>query len=241
MAAATLGSSNVYNLPASSWTPNVTPASGDLLVVFVLLLNMGLGSDDVTVTAGTNGISTFAPFPDINGSGCFGADPDDWRHYGFVAEQLSTGSSLMTLTVDRAGLDSASGAIVHIIRISGMSKAGTAAVRQSGINFGANGTTPTITFSSAALTTNLMIGSVTEGDTTKTTPPTNFTELSDVVTSGVSGGDMGMATSTRDSGHTSDTITWGATANAWRVTALELDTSVDTNPIAICWFLAATL
>jgi hypothetical protein len=141
----------------------------------------------------------------------------------FVRDSLAPASS-MTVTAQNAV--AGTGMNMDIARVSGMTRAGSSAVRQSGKveNTGA-GTTPSVTFAGACLTGNPTIVAISNASNPAAiTPPVSWTELSDL---GHATPTRGQEYANRDSGFTGTTITWGALSpTAWGTLGIELDTSV---------------
>lgn len=196
-----------------------TPATSDLLVVFVMNQGSTTGG---SMTAAANGVSTFhlAATALANGSAA--------RIPVFVANQLTTGTASMTVTFDCAA-DASTGTIILVARVAGMSRTGSSAVRQSAQFDNIASGTPQLIFAAACLTGNPVLGCVGNSTNPATiTPPTSFTEAADT----------GFATPTtgaeyvfRDSGHTSSVVTWGsAIGSQGGAVGLELDASAPTNP-----------
>ena len=201
----------------SSGTSNrslaVTPAIGDLLVVFVSL------------SANTNATPT-----------CSDGEPGGtytrilqalWNASAnnmacFVRDALSVSTNARTVTV--ASGSNTAGEIV-IVRVTGMAKVGAAAVRSSGSQANqASGSTPAPVLSQSALTGNVTIAAVGGGDTT-TDIATNWTERQDASQSSPT---TCLAVMTRDTGFTGTTITYNSTEGAvYASMAIELDGSID--------------
>jgi len=200
---------------ASSYASgSFTPVAGDLIIIICDVT----GSSGITATASANGI-TF-----INvGTWLQGTSANQGAI--LVANKLIGGSpSSMTVTINLSG-GNATGADIGVLRVSGMSNTGARAVRQfaNNDNLG-NGTTPNIVFANACLTSNVVIVGISNVlNPAAITPPTNFTERGD---GGYSTPTHGFEWATRDSGHTSKTVTWGAAAGTVHGEGgIELDTS----------------
>ena len=132
----------------------------------------------------------------------------------------------MTVTFDSTG-DDATGTIITVWRVAGMSRTGQSASKQTKtfVN-GTAGGTPSVTFSTDCDTNNPTIGLVgNAANPAGLTPPNAWTEPA--------GADLGYSNPTRgaegvfrNSGFTGTTINWGSTsATAWHVAVVELDTS----------------
>lgn len=134
--------------------------------------------------------------------------------YLFVANGLATSTSSRTVTFDCTG-DAATGAIITVYVITGMTRTGSGAVRQSAIqNSQTLGTTPAPAFSGAALTGNPVLGAVANA-----TNPAALSVPAGSAPTWTEGSDSGYATPTTGqetiwaaSGFTGTTITWGSTS-----------------------------
>lgn len=213
--AATNNTSNVTSYVSNSFTP----AQGDLLVAFVVASGTVATG---TMTASANGITFTKVTSAVKNTS---AD----TCYCFIANQLvGDAPASMTVTFNCTG-DAATGAIISVARVSGMIVAGLTAVRQSAkIDNVAGGTAPTTTFAANALTTNPCLQGVATTVATGSTPPTNFTERTDVTYATPT---TGGGYSSRDSGHTTTTITLGSTSNgACCAVAVELDATTQKYP-----------
>jgi hypothetical protein len=105
-------------------TPNTsgafTPAVGDLLVAFIVA--SATAQATATLTSSLGGGFTFTQFSKAeNGANSV---------YAFVSDQLVSSATSQTVTFDTAA-DGATGTIIFVYRVSGMSRVGTSAVRQS--------------------------------------------------------------------------------------------------------------
>lgn len=194
-------------------SPSFTPAAGDLLVV--LIVASGTQTNG-TVTASANGIT----FTFVNKSI---QNTSTNECLVFVADQLVPASpAAMTVTFN-CPADAGTGAVVMCARVSGMSLAGTAAIRQSTKQDNqTGGTTPAPVFPASALTGNptlVVLGAI---STTGTTQPAGWTEQVDTTYATPT---IGAGYVSRDSGFTGTTITWGSTATAFGDVAIELDAS----------------
>jgi hypothetical protein len=196
-------------------TVTVTTAiSGDLLVVVVGL--SGNSSSTVTLSDDhADGLGTYHRVGNAlwNGSANNGVV--------FVRDAL-LGSTDTSFVITCTSGSNTAGEIVWAA-FAGMTRAGSAAVRSSGsqANQGA-ATTPAPALNQSALTGNPTLAAVISGDTT-TTQPTGWTERQDVSQSTPT---TAVQVSTRDSGFTGTTITFGASCStvfaSW---AIELDSS----------------
>lgn len=152
------------------------------------------------------------------------------REYLYVANAKAAASS-MTFTATTEVDTFATGANVVVARLSGMSRTGSAAVRQSQTveNHAADvaPATPTISFAAACLTGNPTLGCVCSGTNPPgLTEPTSWTEQADA---GHGAPNNGIEYVTRDSGFTGTDLTWlSSSANAYAIIAVEFDTSAAT-------------
>lgn len=220
MAAVTHGQVLASTSNASSYTTaSFTPAAGDLLVVFVA---KSASLVDGTVTDSLGG--TYTLYATANK-----ASGNDECHV-FIANQLTNGSA-RTITYDCAG-DAATGCFIFVARVSGMTRIGVSAGRQSAaVNTGGAGTTPAPTFGVACLTGNPTLGLIfNETSPAGMTPPTGWTEP--VADQGIAQPTSGAEYVARNSGFTGTTVTWGSTsASAFAALVLELDsTTAPTGP-----------
>ncbi len=203
----TASTSNVSTYASGSFTP----AANDLLYACVISSGNTAGSLTDSQSLGFTQITTALK----NSS----AD----TIYVFVANALAANSS-MTVTFNTSG-GNATGAIVMVARISGMTRKGSSAVKQSKVssNQAASGT-PATTFTGSALTGNPTLSCVGNGTNTGgVTVTSSWTRQSDT---GYNTPSTGADYETRDSGFTGTTITWGGTsASAFGVVAVEMDTS----------------
>jgi hypothetical protein len=195
-----------------------TPALNDLLVVLVATSGSVEPTAAGSVSDDRGGTYYKAGFANRSGTASV---------YIFVRNQLvaSAVGHILTFT---CGGDAATGCCILVYRVSGMTRAGSIAVKQIATqsNLGAGGT-PTVTFGSACLTSNPVIGTVGSSVNPVTvTPPSGFTEPA--------GFDTGTTTPTQsiegchiNSGFTSTTVTWGSTsAGSSGSVAVELDTTL---------------
>lgn len=190
---------------------SVTPAIGELLVVFCCVGN----NSNTAPTCSDDQGGTYAL---IGSPGQFTAT-NTFTHSAFVRNQPVEAAVAHSITVASGANDAG---VVGVIRVSGMSRFGSSAVRQSSTANGANGVAPAMTFSSSALTGNVTIVSVGSTDTT-TTPNASWTER---IEANQLTPTTALEVATRDSGFTGTTVTAGATqTGAWSCIGVELDCS----------------
>lgn len=191
----------------------ITPAVGDLLVAAVF------------VSTNTNDTPTMS---DNNASGGTWTrilvgnvviSTVNHRLAFFVRDNLMANTTSTTVT---AATGSNTSGVIHVVAISGMNRAGLDAVRSQGQQNNMAAGTPAPVLNQAALTGNVTIAGVGSADTT-TTPPTGWTERGDT---NFATPTVALQTSTRDSGFTGTTITFGAAqSTTFASYAVELDTT----------------
>lgn len=207
--------------------PNITPDAGDLLVVAAL--HSGY-TGAVTVSDDQAG-GTYSEVTIAGGSPMVkNASADSARL--FVRDALVTaGATLHTVTIHPTGTTTGGGGRTY--EFSGMTRTGTAAIRQTAKQDNqASGGTPAPAFASAALTGNMTGAIIHNGTNPATvTPPTGWTEDHD---SGYSTPTSGFEAAFRDSGFTGTTVTWGSTSgSAFGSLIWEMDTSAASTPSLI--------
>lgn len=212
MAAVVLGISttSTANNQTSYACGSFTPVVGDLLVVFVVLSAAVATDGSVSVASASPEALSFTRIE----SALKAASAD--KAFWFVGNQLVGTAGARILTFDCGDDDTATGCIITVLRVSGMTNVGTAAVRQSGKQENtAAGNTPTAVFAGNALTTNPLVGMVANGSNPAAiSPPDNpllFAELSD---NGYATPATGMETCSLDSGFTQAGFGWGGTSGS---------------------------
>jgi hypothetical protein len=144
-----------------------------------------------------------------------------------VRTALTTSDALHTIT-HAPGTTTGGGLMVFIV--GGTSLTGSSAIRQSAkVENQAGGTVPTPVFSSAALTTNAVLGAVfnaTNGSVV--VQRTGYTELSD---SGYATPNTGQETMVLNSGETATSIAWGGNSgSAYCAAVIEIDATLTLTP-----------
>ena len=189
-----------------------TPTLGDLLVVFV----DALGTNAATPTlSGSTGL-TFALITSRlhNGIGV----PD--RVYMFVANATAAASS-QTVTFDCTG-DAATGAIIHVLAVSGLTRTGSSAVLQSRTQAG-SGSPATVIFNVATDTANPTVACLADDGSTVPAVPSGWTRGGN---NSISSPTAASAADYKASGFAATDVTWGAgSLNDWGAIIAELDTS----------------
>lgn len=211
--------------PDAGNTPNTSgafsPAVGDLLVVFVTkeasALSSPMASADLTSSVAPTGFTL------IRNEG----HQSSAAHVGvFVANALCVDTTSRTVTIAN-GSDAGAGTNIAVYSVSGLTRVGANAVRQSSGQTDQAAGTPAPVFGAAALTANPVLGCIYNAtNPAGLTPPSGWTESAGADTGYTTGQVSGIETCFRNSGETGTTITWGsASASAFASIILELDTS----------------
>lgn len=216
-AVSTADSNNVTSYAAGSFTP----ALSDLLVIIVATSASIEPTAAGAYTDDRGGTYHKANFSLRSGNGS--------SNYIFVRNQLVASAVAHIGTFTCTG-DAATGAVTFAYRVSGMTRAGSSAVRQTAIqsNQAAAGT-PAPAFAIAALTGNPCIGMVgSAANPTAVTPPSGWTEsVTPLFDTGYATPSAGAQACHINSGFTGTTVTWGSTSGgAFGDIIIELDTSL---------------
>jgi hypothetical protein len=203
---------------SSLTTGSFTPGAGDLLLASAVVTGQAGG--------GTFSDSQGLGWTQVN-SALKNASAD--TIVLAVANRFAAGSA-MTVTFTPAGAPTCSGQAISVVRIIGMSRAGSAAIRQSGVqNNGAAGTGPIVTWGKTSLPRNLCYAVVGSG----TSPPSMTAPSGWFVNNNTGYGTpaTGLEDFHIDSGFTAPMVSWGSTsASPFGAIAVELDTSAPTLP-----------
>lgn len=208
----TASTSNVATYASGSFTP----AANDLLIAFVTVS----GNTDA------NGYITDSQNLgwDLITTALFASSAN--KIYAFVAKKLAAATS-MTVTYNISS-GTATGCVIQVARVSGITMTGIAAIRQSTtVANQASGSAPAPAFSSNCLTGNPTLTVV--GDSTNPpglTAPTSWTSQSNT---GYATPTTGAQYASRNSGFTSTTITWGSSAGS-AFGAIAIEVNVDAPP-----------
>lgn len=209
------GSQSTNTNNQSSYTStSATPTGNALLLVFAMIT----ASDDPApaCTGSANGM-TFT----LVASQAKPTNVGD-KVYCFVSDQLTPASPVaMTATVSLPS-DPATGGVVSIEQVTGMTLTGLSAIRQFDVSNGGAGTTPDVVFPSAVDTNNPTVIGHIDTSGTGTTPPTGWTEAYDVTFINPT---TGASVVYRDSGFSGTTVTWGSTSTQHAQVGVELDAS----------------
>lgn len=215
-AGAAVGVTHLDTTADTGNTPNTgtafTPASGSLQ--FVCVNGAATVESPGTITNSAGLTYTLVTSLDVSSGTA--------TLYMFVANTTSTASS-QTVTFDP--VDQSTGTVISVFEITGITRTGTSAVKQSKTRGAAVGTdaTPDVTFDASALTGNPTIGClVNTTNPAAVTEPTNWTEASDT---GHASPTIGYEDVFRVSGFTGTNIAWGTSASNWGAIIVEVDAS----------------
>src|SRR6478672_579168 len=214
MATVALLGTPTFNTTAGNKTVTATPTVGDLIVVIV-------AATGATTTVADNGTGGTYTQVDSTRTGF----STSGNLQVFIRDNLVSSA---VSTIYTATQTSSTGGGLVVLRVTGMSKVGSAAVRSSGgQSTGTAATTPAPVLSLTPQGGNPIITAVANGTNSTTTvvQRTGYTEAFD---NGYTTPATGLEVSYRSSGETSATITYGGTtASAFASVAIELDTSLD--------------
>lgn len=201
---------NTINTTSGAKTVTATPAVGDLILIFVVVAGDNTWSAPTDNQSGTYTLINTLLTNNTN----YGA----W----YVRDALIPAATSTIFTLSNPGSDTGGG--LAVVKVTGMAKAGSSAVRQSKIGGqgGTTGTPATGNWTSAKLTTNPVVGAVINAtNPAGLTPTTSYSELLDT---GFSTPSFGVEIQKIDSGDTTNTMTWGsASGSDWVCMGVELD------------------
>lgn len=216
MAACTFAVGTADTGTAPNTSGNFSPASGDLLVVFV---GASASVDPTPALSSSIGGFTFTLVATQTQSA------GTHSLWCFISDALVSNTAAQNVTITLA-TDNSTGTNILVYRVSGMSKTGVTALKQSAGNNGVSANAPNITFGANCDTNNPTLGAVTNlSNPAGITANASWTEPAggDI---GYTNPDFGTAVCHRDSGFASTGVTWGATsATAWGALMVELDSS----------------
>jgi hypothetical protein len=205
-----------WNTTAGNKTVTATPAVDDLIVVVHGM--SGWASGDTSVITDNQGgtYTQIGANPLSTGGGTSGAL---WIS---IRTALISSASSTIFTATNTG-DTGGG--LTVLKVTGMSRVGSSAVRQSIGQSSQTENPPVIAFGSATLTENPIILAVFgEDNPAGVTPPTDFTERTDT---GWSSPTSGIEVCSIDSGKTSSSYSWsGGALTDHNEVGVELDTSL---------------
>lgn len=209
-----------WNTTAGNKTVTATPASNDLIVVVHGIGGWASADDSVITDNNAGGGGTYAklgtataPLSSGGGTG--------------MAMWISVRSALIssaTSTIFTATNTGDTGGGLTVLRFSGMTRVGLAAVRQSRGESSATENPPTITFGLPVLTGNpVILGVFGEDNPAALTSPSGFTEADDT---GWASSTAGIQVCWDDAGQTTALLSWSAGAfTDHNEAGIELDTS----------------
>lgn len=203
----------VFDSVAGLKAVTATPAVGDLLVVPVSHSSTDL--DIAPTDDNADGLGTYALVQLSSGVNMIAC----YVRNAFVGSATPT-------TITHNAAESNGGGLVPL-RLSGMTRSGTSAVRQNDATNNSSAVTPSVTMPlGAVLTGNPVLGLIQNitnpgGQTERSSPA--YTEQFD---GGYALPTQGFEVMTLDSGETASAIAWGANSpSAWRAMVVEFDAS----------------
>jgi hypothetical protein len=211
---------------AALTTTSFTPTAGDLLVAFAVVSGQASGGTFTdSQSLGWDTLTT--ALKSSSGDSLVFA----------VARNLAAASGT-TVTFTPAGSPTSSGVAIAVLRVAGMTRTGSSAVRVVGAtrNIGSESNvasgTPAPALPAAALTGNATVGAVANGANPATLDaPVGWTERFDT---GYNTPATGLEAASRNSGFTGTTVTWGSSsATPFASVIAELDASVPVDPLDV--------
>jgi predicted small secreted protein len=202
-----------------------TPAVNDLLVAMV-------AATDTVATGSMTGSA--GPSWTLYRSDAFTQGTITTTIYIFVTTSLVTSATAQTVTFDCTG-DAATGSIIHVAAINGITRTGTSAFKQAASSTFTSTPPPSVTLPSASISGNPLIGIYCAVDTAGTVPTSAGTGIN--YTAGGGGTTSYTNPATRSNYQYWANPTSSQTAVAWssgvggsgttsgRATAFEIDTS----------------
>jgi hypothetical protein len=215
MATVTLLGTATFTTTSGTKTVTATPAVNDLIVI---------------ITAHTGNTSSASPTD--NNSGGAGT-------YSLIDSAVKvTSADTMRVFIRDAFIQSAtstifthapgasSGGGLAVFKVTGMSRTGTIADKQSAKQDNQASGTPAPVFATNVLTANAVIGAVFNGANPATMTPRGTPSYTEAFDTGYNTPTTGLEAMYINSGETATTITWGSSsASAFCSIAIELDTS----------------
>ena len=193
------------NTTAGSHSVTATPAVNDLIIIITCATSTG-SADTTTAPTDNNSGGTYSQVV-VGQSGSNLGRVIGWVRTALIQSATSTVFTYNPLV----GTNTGGG--LQVLKVTGMSNAGLAAILQSkNQDSQTAGTTPAPVFGFAVKTANAVIGAVMNaGNPAALTPRSSpaYTERADV---GYATPTTGLETMSIDSGETATTITWGGTS-----------------------------
>lgn len=197
----------------SDRTATITPASGDLLVVYCCV---AANANDTPTCSDNNGGGTYDLIDVMN----FAIAAVNYRMSVFIRTALMANTTSTVVTV---ATGSNTAGAVHVLAVTGVSRTGANAVRSKGKQDNQAAATPTPVLNQNALTANPVLVACGSADTT-TSPPTNWTEIQDT---NFANDAVALETAFRASGFTAASIAFAAAQSTQFAShAMELDITV---------------
>lgn len=204
---------STINTNAGTKTVTATPAVGDLIIIVQFQAQDYTWSSPTDNKSGTYTLIVEQLGTWQSSSGC----------KAYVRDSFITDASSTIFTSANPGYDTGGG--IAVIKVTGMSKYGASAIRQSRAGRTFSFVAPTITFTSSPLTTNIVINAVCTATIQTINVKTGYTSL---LNSNFYTPSFSYQIQSIDNGETRNSVDWGAgttTSNDYGMIAFELDTS----------------
>ena len=199
---------------AALTTGSFTPALNDLLIAFAIVSGQASGGT-FTDSQGLGWTLVNSALKNSSADTLVCA----------VANALAANSS-MTVTFTPAGSPTSTGVAISVLRVSGMTRTGAAAIRQSKAQDNtAGGGTPSILFDDVTVSTNPLLGGMANGaNPAGVTAPSAIPVMTGQHDIGYATPATGVETCSKDSGYHGTQILWGSTsATDYGIVVVELD------------------
>lgn len=214
MAAVTLLGSATFTTASGTKTVTATPAVGDLIV----LVTAHSGNTSSTAPTDDNQSGTYTQV----GGGALKASSADVMRF-WIRNRL-IGSATSTVFTHACGTSSGGG--VAVLKVTGMTRTGSAASLQTAKQENQGAATPAPVFGASVLTGNAVIGAVFNATNPATMTARSSPAYTERADAGYNTPATGLEVMSINSGETGTTMTWGsASGSAFASMVLELDTS----------------
>jgi hypothetical protein len=194
------------------------------------------GTKQVTATPAVDDLIVIITAHSANSSSAEPTDNQGGTYVLITSAAKATSADVMRLWVRRSKITAASSTVfthapgtstgggLAVLKVTGMSRVGIAAIRQSAVQQNQSAATPAPVFGTAALTGNACVGACYNATNPATlTQRTSWTERVDA---GHASTTQGLHVMSRDSGETGTTQTWGsASGSAFSSLVAELNTA----------------
>lgn len=212
--AVTLLGSGTFTTTSGTKTVTATPAVGDLIVI----VTAHSGNTSATAPTDNNSSGTYT----LIGTAVKATSVDTMK---FWVRDALIGAASSTVFTHAPGASTGGGLVV--LKVTGMTRVGSAAFRQFAKQDNQAAATPAPVFASAALTTNPVIGAVFNANTPAGLTPRGTPAYTERFDNGYGTPTTGLEVMSINTGETGTTITWGgASASAFGSAVVELDASV---------------